>query len=289
MTTTHASPADQTLVATATGQRRLMRPGGQPRRASLPGGRRIGGGLLGLIGLVVVLAAWQLSASLGLVDSSFSSSPAGASHALFDMAKSGEIWPPLLSTLQTVGIGMAISVVVGIPVGLIIGRSRVLYELTEPLISIMYSVPFAVFLPIIIFWFGIGGQARIVIVVWSAIFPLLINVVTGARNLESNYLQVARVFCARPSLVMRAVTFPATMPYILAGVRQAVGRALVGAIVAELFMGNQGLGYVVQLRTSNFQMDQAMAAIVVIAILAVGLTRGVAWVERRFTFWSGSV
>jgi ABC-type nitrate/sulfonate/bicarbonate transport system permease component len=79
------------------------------------------------------------------------------------------------------------------------------------------------------------------------------------------------------------------MPYVLAGIRQAVGRALVGAIVAELFMGTRGLGYVVQTQTSNFQMDDAMAAIVVIAVLAVVLTRGIAWLERRFTFWSGSI
>jgi ABC-type nitrate/sulfonate/bicarbonate transport system permease component len=263
-------------------------PERRQRRPS-DGRRRLSVGLLGLIGLVVVLGAWQLSAWLGLVDASFSSSPFGAVKALWQMGADGSLWPPLWSTLKTVAIGMVISVAAGIPIGLIIGRSHLLHGLTEPLVSIMYSVPFAVFLPIIIFWFGIGDQARLVIVVWSAIFPLLINVVAGARNLDPNYLQVARVFCASHGLTMRAVTFPATLPYILAGVRQAVGRALVGAIVAELFMGNQGLGYVVQLQTSNFRMDDAMAAIVVIAILAVGLTRGVAWIERRFTFWSSSV
>jgi ABC-type nitrate/sulfonate/bicarbonate transport system permease component len=277
MTTTHASPASASVITAA----------GDPatRRRS----HRLGAGLLGLIGLVVVLGAWQLSASLNLVDSSFSSSPVGAIKALVKMATDGDLWPPLLSTLKTVGIGMAISVVAGIPLGLLIGRSHLLHGLTEPLVSIMYSVPFVVFLPIIIFWFGIGTEARIVIVVWSAIFPLLINVIAGARNLDTNYLQVARVFCASRSMTMWSVAFPATLPYILAGVRQAVGRALVGAIVAELFMGNEGLGYVVQLQTSNFQMDNAMAAIVVIAVLAIALTQGVAWIEKRFTFWSSSV
>jgi len=281
MTATHVSPADR--------QETAVLPAGVASRAVSRGRRRLGTGLLGIIGLVLVLGAWQLSAWLDWVDADFSSSPLGALRALWGMATDGSLWPPLLSTLQTVAIGMAVSIVVGIPIGLVIGRSHLLHGLTEPLISIMYSVPFAVFLPIIIFWFGIGGQARLVIVIWSAIFPLLINVVTGARNLDSNYLQVAKVFCAAPTLTMRTVTFPATLPYILAGVRQAVGRALVGAIVAELFMGNEGLGYVVQLQTSNFRMDDAMAAIAVIAVLAIVLTRGVAWVESRFTFWSSSV
>jgi len=276
MTTAHASP-----VRSSTRTASPPRPPRQRRRFSL--------GVLGVIGLVVVLGSWQLCASVGLVDPSFSSSPAGAASALVNMARSGELWPPLQSTLATVGIGLLISVVVGIPIGLVIGRSHILHGLTEPIISIMYSVPFVVFLPIIIFWFGIGAEARIVIVVWAAIFPLLINVVAGARNLDDHYLQVTRVFCSSKALTLRSVAFPATLPYILAGVRQAVGRALVGAIVAELFMGNQGLGYIVQLKTSHFLMDDAMAVIAVIAVLAVLLTGGVAWIERRFTFWSSSV
>lgn len=246
-------------------------------------------GTLGLIGLVVVLGTWQIATSAGWVDGSFASSPFGAVGALARMISTGELWPPLLSTLESVAYGMLITIVVGIPLGLLIGRSATLYGLTEPLVSIMYSVPFVVFLPIIIFWFGIGSEARLVIVVWSAIFPLLINVVAGARNVDVNYLQVAKVFCASRMLTLRSIAFPATLPFILAGVRQAVGRALVGAIVAELFMGNSGLGYVVQTQTSNFRMNDAMAAIVVIAVLAVVLTRSVGWLERRFTFWSSSV
>jgi ABC-type nitrate/sulfonate/bicarbonate transport system permease component len=259
---------------------------GRARRQREP---RLKSGVLGLIGLVVVLGGWQLSTAIGLVDATFSSSPFGAVAALADMITTGELWPPLLSTITTVAYGMVIAIGVGIPLGLLIGRSPTLYGLTEPIVSIMYSVPYVVFLPIIIFWFGIGGQARLVIVVWSAIFPLLINVIAGARNVDANSLQVARVFCASPLLTLRAIAFPATLPFILAGVRQAVGRGLVGAIVAELFMGNDGLGYVVQTQTSHFQMDDAMAAIVVIAVLAVVLTRSVAWIERRFTFWSSSV
>lgn len=241
---------------------------------------------LGLIGLLTVMVLWQLSAAIGMVDVSFTSSPVGAVGALVDSIADGTIWPPVGSTLASVGIGMAITLAVGIPVGLIIGRTPVLYGLTEQMISIMYAVPFVVFLPIIIFWFGIGEEARIVIVVWSALFPLLINVVAGGRNLDPNYLRVSQVFCASRLRTLWSVALPATLPYILAGVRQAVGRALVGAIVAELFMGTDGLGYVVQLETANFEMDAAMAAIGVIAVVAVVLTRGVAYLERKLTFWS---
>ena len=244
--------------------------------------------LLGVVGLVSVLVVWQLSAMLGIVDANFSSSPVGAFVALVESITSGSLWEPLASTLSTVAWGMAISLVLGIPLGLLFGRNRILYGLTDQLISIMYSVPYVVFLPMIIFWFGIGAEARIVIVVWAAAFPLLINVIAGARNLDENYIQVARVFCASKTMTLYAVAFPATLPYILAGIRQALGRGLVGAIVAELFMGSAGLGYIVQLKTSSFLMDDAMATVAVIAIVAIALTRGVAFLEKRFTFWSGS-
>lgn len=263
--------------------RSLTRPA-RPAPSRAPG--RHLNAVLGAVGLIVVLGAWQLSATWGIVDANFSSSPAGAVAALVDTIRTGEVWAPLGATLSIVLWGMLVSVVAGIPLGLLIGRNKVLYGLTEPVISIVYSVPYVVFLPIIIFWFGIDAQARTVIVVWSALFPLLINVIAGARNLEPSHMQVAQVFCASRTLALRSVAFPATLPYILAGVRQAVGRALIGAIVAELFMGSEGLGYVVQLKTTDFQMDDAMAAIVIIAIVAVVLNRGVAYLERRFTFWS---
>jgi ABC-type nitrate/sulfonate/bicarbonate transport system permease component len=276
MTATHLSPGS---VRGAVGQ-------ATPDRRRAPG--RHLNLLLGTVGLAAALAVWQICASTGVVDPNFSSSPAGAFSSLVDSVRTGQVWSPLGATLSIVAWGMGISIVAGIPLGLLIGRNRVLYGLTDPLISIMYSVPYVVFLPLIIFWFGIDAQARTVIVVWSALFPLLINVIAGARNLDQAHLQVSQAFCASRLFTLRAVAFPATLPYILAGIRQAVGRALIGAIVAELFMGSAGLGYVVQLKTSNFRMDDAMAAIAVIAVVAIVLTHGVAWLERRFTFWSGT-
>jgi ABC-type nitrate/sulfonate/bicarbonate transport system permease component len=245
--------------------------------------------LLGFLGAFVVLLAWQLTVWADLVDPNFSSSPLGIVDGLGYLNDSGLLWQPTFDTLRSVGIGMLISMAIGIPIGLVIGRSVVLHGLLEPLIGVMYSVPFVVFLPIIIFWFGIDDTARLVIVVWSAVFPLLINVISGARNLDSNFLQVSRVFCAGRLRTLWSVALPGTMPYILAGLRQAVGRSLVGAIVAEFFMGTSGLGYVVQAETANFQLDHSMAAIAVIAAIAVVLTLGVAWLEGRLTFWSASI
>lgn len=246
--------------------------------------------LLGLVGILFVLLLWQISAWTNFIDPTFSSSPVGAFSSLWQQlfGSAPSLWPAVGSTLETIAVGMGISIVVGIPLGLIIGRASILRELVDPWISIFNAVPYVVFLPIIIFWFGIGGTSRVVLVIWSALFPLLINAIAAARNLDRHYLAVARVFCASRTMTLTEIVFPATLPYVLAGVRQAIGRGLVGAIVAELFMGSDGLGYVVQTQTSNFQMDKAMGTIIVISVIAIALTRAIGMVERRYTTWSGA-
>ncbi|MGW4485318.1 ABC transporter permease [Amycolatopsis sp. NPDC004368] len=231
---------------------------------------------------------WQLFSATGIVDVSFSSSPTRIVSSEIDLFGSGDIWPALGATGLELLWGLLITFVVGIPVGLVLGRSKILHDMTEPMVNILYSVPYVMFLPIIIFWFGIGDVSRILVIIWAAILPLIINITAGVRNLDSDYTRVATVFCTPRLRFFYAIALPATLPYILAGVRLAVGRALVGAIVAELFLASQGLGYFVQTQTSNFNMDNAMAGIVILAVVALLLNGAVRMIERRFTHWAGS-
>jgi ABC-type nitrate/sulfonate/bicarbonate transport system permease component len=244
--------------------------------------------ILGVTGIVLGLLIWQILASSGVVSSTFSSSPIGTASALWTMLTNGTLWAPVAATLASFGIGMAISIVFAIPIGLILGRAPVLRELVDPWINILNSVPYVVFLPLIIFWFGIDETSRIVLVVWSAAVPLLMSTIGAARNLDRNYMNVATVFSASRGYTLRTVAFPAILPYILSGIRLAVGRGLVGAIVAELFLGAVGLGSLVQVQTSNFEMDEAMATVTVIAIIAILINQLVGLVERRFAYWADS-
>lgn len=264
-------------------------PSGRPALAGRRGwARRHRSALLGTLGVLIVLIAWQICASAGVVDISFTSSPvriAAAEGALFG---SGQIWPALGATALELWWGLLISFVAGIPIGLVLGRSRVLHDMSQPIINVLYSVPYVIFMPIIIFWFGINETSRVVVIIWAAILPLVINVIAGVRALNSDYVRVATVFCASRIAFFRTVALPATLPYILAGIRLSVGKALVGAIVAELFLSSQGLGYFVQNATSNFQMDDAFAGIVLLAVVALLLNWGVGLIERRFTHWAGA-
>ncbi|HEX4224250.1 MAG TPA: ABC transporter permease [Pseudonocardiaceae bacterium] len=244
--------------------------------------------LLGTLGVVIVLAIWQLCTSLGLVDVTFSSNPARIAVTEVHLFSTGQILPPLAATGWELLWGLLITFVAGIPIGLVLGRSRILHDMTEPLVNVLYSVPYVMFLPIIIFWFGLDSTSRVLVIVWAGILPLVINITTGVRNLNSDYTRVATVFCAPRRKFFVAVALPATLPYILAGVRLAVGRALVGAMVAELFLASQGLGYFVQNQTSNFDMDSAMAGIVILAVVALLLNWAVRAIERRFVHWAGA-
>ncbi len=244
--------------------------------------------LLGTLGVVIVLVAWQICASAGVVDISFTSSPIRIAQSEGTLFHSGAIWPVLGSTALELLWGLLISFVAGIPIGLVLGRSKVLHDMTQPLINVLYSVPYVIFMPIIIFWFGINESSRVVVIVWAAILPLVINVIAGVRALNSDYVRVSTVFCASRVAFFRTVALPATLPYILAGIRLSVGKALVGAIVAELFLASNGLGYFVQNATSNFDMDAAFAGIVILAVVALLLNWGVSLIERRFTHWAGA-
>jgi ABC-type nitrate/sulfonate/bicarbonate transport system permease component len=250
--------------------------------------RRHRSGLLGTAGILIVLVIWQISTAVGLVEVSFSSDPVRIAKAEVALFSSGEIFPALGATGYELLWGLGITFVLGIPIGLVLGRSKLLHDLTEPMVNILYSVPYVMFLPIIIFWFGIDNTSRVIIIVWAGILPLIINITAGVRNLDGDYSRVATVFCTPRLKFFYAVALPATLPYILAGVRLAVGRALVGAIVAELFLASQGLGYYVQNQTSNFNMDNAMAGIVILAAVALVLNWGVRLIERRFTHWAGA-
>jgi ABC-type nitrate/sulfonate/bicarbonate transport system permease component len=244
--------------------------------------------LLGTLGIVLLLVAWQICSVTGIVDQTISSTPLKIAKEEGHLFSTGEIWTPLKVTGKEFGLGLGIAILGGIPLGIVLGRIKFLDEMAQPIINVLNSVPYVMFLPIIIFWFGIGDTSRVLLVVWAGVMPLIINTIAGVRNLDRDYVRVSTVFCAGRLFFMRAVALPAALPFILTGVRLALARALVGAIVAELFLSSGGLGYFVQNATANFNMTEAMSGIVIMAVAALILTRVIGYLERRLTHWSGS-
>lgn len=244
--------------------------------------------LFGLAGWIILLGAWEITSDTGLVDSTFSSSPSGWAAALWRLITSGEIGPDIWATLKTMLIGLLLGIVIGVPLGIMFAWFRFADRMTSSIVSALYSVPFVAFVPLVIIWFGIGDTGRIALITWSAFFPVLINTAGGVRNLDRNFLRVAEAYCAPQWKTMTSVILPGALPYVLTGVRLAVGRALVAAVVAEFFMSSAGLGYFINNSASAFNMNDAFAAVVIIGVLGVVLVQLTSLLEKTFSSWTSA-
>lgn len=243
--------------------------------------------ILGGTGVIAFMLTWELAAEAGLINQIFTSRPTRWGARLVELLLNPElgIYMHSLATLRVLFSGLAIAVVVAIPLGIVIGWSKFLDRLTSPMIAIAYGVPYIALLPVIIIWFGIGNTARILIVVWAAIFPILINTTVGVGAVDRDLIRVGRAFCASSRQVFVSIVAPASVPYLVAGLRLAVGRALVAAIVAEFFMASRGLGYYINARSNALDSASAFAALFILAATGLLLVGVVARVEKRFSRW----
>ncbi len=242
--------------------------------------------LWGATGILGLLFFWQIGVTLGFLDRLFVSTPVEILLAAIRLVPSSEFALHFLSTSKSLFLGLAIALIVGVVLGLPIGWFPVLHAIFEPIIAAVYSVPYIAFLPVIIMWTGIGTSSRTIIVVWSAIFPLIINSIQGAREVNDDYLRVGRSFSASNMQLFFTIALPASLPYILAGLRTSIGRAIVGAVVAEFFMSSKGLGYFINLKANSLEMAPAFVAVIVLALFGIILVSLVTYIENRFCNWS---
>lgn len=236
---------------------------------------------LGLVGIVAFFAVWQLLYEVGTLNPLFFGSPTGIARVLDPLLIEGALWPDLVESGKEFGLGFGIGAALGIALGVLIGWIRWIDYLTDPLLAAFYATPYVAFLPLIIVWIGIGLWSKTVIVIWATFFPMLINTVAGVKNTPPDYLRVARAFCLGRTRVLTKVVLPASVPYVLAGLRQSIGRALVAVIVAEFYLANVGIGYFITEKTNAYEPDAAFAAILLTAVVGIALVRGVGALERR--------
>lgn len=241
--------------------------------------------LWGTIGITGCLIAWQIGSLTGLLDPLFVSSPLEVLRTAIRIIPSTEFIGHVSNTAQSLFMGLFIALIVGVFVGLPIGWFPRLNATFEPIIAAVYGVPYIAFLPVIIMWTGIGVLSRVIIVFWSAVFPLMINSIQGAREVDDNYLRVGQSFSATHLQMFFTITLPSAVPYILAGLRTSIGRAIVGVVVAEFFMSSKGLGYFINLKANALEMAPAFVAIVLLALFGIALTSIVTYIENRFCNW----
>lgn len=234
--------------------------------------------------VVVVLATWQ---AYGMVlDSIVLPPPSKIVAAFWDILVSGQLLPALGSSLRLLAIGFTTAFVLGSLLGILLGRYRVLDYTFGPYVSALYSTPEIALIPLILVWFGFGLGGRVVVVFLASFFPILINTYAGVRDAPSHLIEVARSFgVSSETGLLRRVIVPAATPFVLAGIRLAIGRGVVGMAVAEVYLRLGGIGALIVQYGAVFRTDYVIAAIIPLPLLGIGLTKASGLLERRFQAW----
>jgi len=211
--------------------------------------------------------------------------PTAIAVAFGQLLKSGELIRQMLVSLSALAAGFGGSLALGVSLGLAIGRSRIADAILQPHINALYATPQVALTPLLMMWLGLGFGVKVAVVFLFAFFPILINTASGAKNVSAAMVEVGRAYLAAPRQITVKIIFPAALPFIMAGVRIAIGRALVGMIVAELFTAITGLGAMLSLYGNIFETAKMFVVIIVLAALGFGLIQGAQRLEKKMARW----
>jgi NitT/TauT family transport system permease protein len=204
---------------------------------------------------------------------------------LWQLVASGEFVRQLLDSAKLFATGFVLAVIVGLPFGMLLARVRPLRIGIEPYLMIIYATPLVALIPFILSMMGFGFAPKVLVVFLFAVFSVIYNTVEGARSIKPEMLEVAHSFRSNEWALWREVMLPHTLPYAMTGVRQAIGRALVGMIAAEFFLSSTGIGQLIMGASQNFDTGGVFASILVIALIGIGLMRIGLVIERHFARW----
>jgi len=242
--------------------------------------KRHGPFLLSLFGGLVL---WEIVGRN--TSAAFMAPLSGTISRLIELAGAGELWGELGSSLSLFVTGFVAAVIVGLPVGLLFARVRVLREALDVYIMILYATPMVALIPFILSLMGFGFAPKALVVFLFAVFPILYNTVEGARSIKPELIEVARSYRSSEWALWREVMLPYTLPYTMTGVRQAIGRALVGMVAAEFFLSASGLGGLIMNASQSFDTAGVFGATLIVGLLGVGLTKVGSLLEARFARW----
>jgi len=187
------------------------------------------------------------------------------------------------ATLFVTGLGLAL--VVGMPLGLLLARVRIVRIGVDPYIMTLYATPMVALIPFILSLMGFGFVPKVLVVFLFSVFPVLYNTVEGARSIKPELIEVARSYRSSERALWREVMVPYTLPYTMTGVRQAIARGLVGMVAAEFFLSSTGLGQLIMNASQNFDTSGVFAMILLIGLIGVALMRFGLYIEQRFSRW----
>lgn len=246
--------------------------------------RRIRTAVVRAASLAIALTLWQVGG--GLVDPVLFTTPSKVAVAAVKMVASGELFQYLAPSMVVLVIGLAISVVSGIAVGLLLARFWTLDVALDMYVTFLYSTPTVALVPLIVIIAGYETTAKVIVLFLFAFFPLVINTYQGVKNVDPKLLEVGRAFRCSEAQMWRHIVLPAAVPFIITGLRLAVGRALIGVVLADLYTAISGIGYLIVRSASQYRVDRMFVPIVTLGLLGVTLTALVRLLERRVAPWT---
>lgn len=241
--------------------------------------------ILSLAGMVIFFLLWEYVGTSGLVNPLFTSAPSKILAAAVKMFQQGDIWNDLYVSGTEFAIGFAIAILVGIPLGMILGWYRTAYYLLDPFVTAFNATPRIALTPLFIIWFGIGMWSKVALVFLGAIFPIILNTFSGVRTVDELLLRAARSFGANDRQIFTTIVLPGSVPFILSGLRLGLGRALVGIVVGEMVAATAGIGYSMAIAGATFQTDKLFVGVLILTAFGVLFTEGLNRLEHRFDAW----
>lgn len=237
-----------------------------------------------VIVLVAVLLLWQLVVMAFSIAEFIFPSPWAIAKQFVEFQ--GPLLEAAWKTFWVTMLGFAVSIVVGVLLGFLIGSSRLAYTALYPLMVGFNAVPKAAVVPILVVWFGIGLGPGILTAFLISFFPITVNIATGLATLEPELEDVLRVLGARRWDVLIKVGLPRSLPYFYGSLKIAITLAFVGTVLAEMTAGDSGIGYLMQTAGSQQRMPLAFAGLVTIGAMAMAMYELFSWVEKRTTGWA---
>lgn len=237
-----------------------------------------------VVSIAIVLALWEMLGNR--IDPVLFTKPTLVAIAAVQMVASGELWTYLAPSLVVLAIGLSLAAVIGIAVGLALARFWVVDVAFGVYITFLYSIPSVALVPLIVLWTGYETTAKVVILFLFAFFPMAINTYQGVKNVDPKLIEVGRAFRCSEGQLWANIVLPGALPFIVTGLRLAVGRGLIGMVLADLYTAISGIGYLIVRTASTYQVDKMFVPIVTLGLLGVTLTALLRVLERTVAPWT---
>ncbi|EED70358.1 ABC transporter permease [Comamonas testosteroni] len=235
--------------------------------------------------VLLFFAIWELLPRAGLVNSAFLSPPSAVLAAIVQLAQTGQLGKHMAASLQRSLAGLILAVVAGVALGLLMGVVRRFEAFVDPLLQLFRQVSALALFPVFLLFFGIGEASKIAIIFWAAFWPVLLNTISGVKQVEKLLIHSALSMGASRGFIFFKVILPAAAPSIFTGIRLAGAYSITALVAAEMIGSHAGLGFLTLNSQEIFQIPSMYAGIVLLAVLGLALNYGLALLEKRLTRW----